>query len=105
MKSAKRCKGFGLYRHGERITEVPLRKQVATGIQVIAPVEGVVPEFEEREASLFCGYTWREWLLLSRPERAAGIAHFRGHHLLEAHSNDAITAHMERQAKAGSSNV
>lgn len=76
-----------------------------TGIQQIALLEGLVPEIEEREAAIFSGYTWKEWLEfdLLDPEgrwnRAAGVAHYRLHHLIAQHVDDAISQDVKRQSK------
>ena len=65
-----------------------------------------MPEIEEREAAIFCGYTWKEWLefdLLDqegRWNRASGIAHYRLHYLIEQHVNDAINNEVDRKSKA-----
>jgi hypothetical protein len=80
---------------------------VATGIQQTGLVVGVVPEIEEREAAIFCGYTWKEWLefSLTEPEgrynRASGIAHYRLHFMIEAHRDDAINDAMDAKSRGG----
>jgi hypothetical protein len=64
-----------------------------------------VPEIEEREAAIFCGYTWKEWQEFSlldpegRWNRAAGIAHYRLHHLIEQHIDDAVNANLNQRYK------
>lgn len=64
-----------------------------------------MPEFEEREAALFCGYTWKEWqeFSLLEPEgrwnRAAGVAHHRLHQLIEAHKDEAVSSSLEQKYK------
>jgi len=69
-------------------------------------LEGVVPELEEREAAVFCGYTWKEWLgfdlldLEGRYQRSAGIAHYRLHHIIQQHTDDAINDEISRQSKS-----
>lgn len=60
---------------------------------------GLVPELEERESALFCGYKWKEWLALERIERAANIAHYRMHRLIEMHGEDAVSRESERRAR------
>lgn len=65
-----------------------------------------MPEIEEREAAIFCGYNWKEWQEFSllepagRYERAAGVAHFRMHALIERHTEEAISREMDRRSKA-----
>ena len=51
---------------------------------------GAVPEIEEREAALFNGYTWKEWLDLDREDRIEGIAHARVRRAIDAHVQDAV---------------
>lgn len=81
-----------------------MKQGIKTGIQQIAVLEGLVPEFEEREAAIYNGYTWKEWLefdLLDpfgRWHRASGIAAYRMHFLQEAHINDAQNEDMERRS-------
>jgi hypothetical protein len=65
-----------------------------------------VPEIEEREAALFCGYTWKEWQQFEltdpagRWERASGIAHYRMHSMIERHVDESISREMDRRSKA-----
>lgn len=66
----------------------------------------MVSFFEEREAAIFNGYTWKEWQEFSllepegRWQRASGIAHYRLHYLVEQHENDAVNQESERRMKA-----
>lgn len=57
----------------------------------------MVHEYEEREAASFALIPWRDWCKQERGERAAGIAHFRLHRLIEAHVSDAVTTAMKRR--------
>lgn len=59
-----------------------------------------MPEFEEREAALFNGYTWREWTELPRGEQALGIAHMRLRRLIEAHVQEIQDAELESRRRA-----
>lgn len=65
----------------------------------------LVPEYDEREAARFNGYTWKEWLefdildAYGRYNRAAGIAYHRVHQMIEAHKDDALNQEMERKTK------
>lgn len=65
-----------------------------------------MPELEEREAAIFSGYTWKQWLEfdLLDPEgrwnRAAGVAHYRVHQLIEAHKESAVSEDLERKYKS-----
>lgn len=58
-----------------------------------------MPEVEEREVALFNGYTWRVWQELPYEERRDGVAHFRLHHLIEMHRQDAAIQDAESKAK------
>lgn len=60
-------------------------------------LEGLVPEMEEREASVFAQYTWDRWLALSWQERARSIAHHRLHYLIDLHRNDAVSSELKRR--------
>lgn len=50
---------------------------------------GMVSQYEEREAAIFQGCPWHVWTTLPTFERAGGVAHFRLHHLINLHQNDA----------------
>lgn len=56
-----------------------------------AEVQGLVPEFEEREAAVFVHIAWEEWQVISGLERAKAVAHYRMHSMIEAHVNDAVS--------------
>ncbi len=60
---------------------------------------GLVPEIEEREAAIFNGYTWRDWLGLPRHERTSGVAHHRLHQLIDLHRQEALQEDMTRQMR------
>lgn len=90
---------FGVEREGMPIQKYPLSNQVQTGITFRQLIPGVIAPVEEREASLANGYTWKEWLQLSRGERAEGIAHYRIHRIIEMHGEDAVSKESERRAR------
>jgi len=75
-------------RHGTPIQLLHLRRHVDVGI-VIDSQDGIVPEYEDREACVFSNYNWTNWLELTGMERAYAVAHYRMHHTIEAHINDA----------------
>jgi hypothetical protein len=107
MRRSKRSSNFfGVFRNGEPIEKVPLKSGIKTGISQIGLLGGLVNELEEREAALFGGYTWKQWQefdLLSaegRYQRASGIAHYRIHHLIENHTEDAVSSSVEAKYKA-----
>ncbi len=82
--------------------EHPLSETVETGVRYNVLLDGLVPEMEEREASVFAQYTWEGWLGLPWQERARSIAHFRLHALIELHRNDAVSKELRRRtAKSG----
>ena len=58
----------------------------------------MVPEYEEREASVFSHYNWMQWQELPWNERAEAVAHYRMHSLIESHMQQAIEQYMNRQA-------
>lgn len=58
-----------------------------------------MPEIEEREAAVFCGYTWKEWKELAMPERVDGVAHFRIRRYVDLNVEDARGKEAEKQAK------
>lgn len=60
---------------------------------------GVIPEIDEREAAKYSGYTWREWLDLSRFERVDCFAAFTLHNLIDAHSHEAAQDAIERKRR------
>ncbi len=70
---------------------------VDTGIRYESLVPELVPDFEQREAAVFCRYNWGEWQRLDWQGRASSIAHFRLHNLVELHKNDAIARDIKRK--------
>lgn len=50
---------------------------------------GLVSELEEREAAVYVLLPWPAYTALPWHERAAAIAHYRTHILIEAHMHDA----------------
>lgn len=73
-------------------------------------IEGIVPEIEEREAAVFNGYTWKEWLSFDlldyegRWHRASCIAFYRIHHLVKSHVDDAINQEVTNRQRRTSQN-
>ena len=90
---------FGVERHGYPITGQRLRRQVKTGITYRTYLPGLVPELEEREAALFCGYTMPEWAALPWQERARSLAHYRISHLIRLHAEEASSMAAEMAAR------
>ena len=85
-------------RHGEDISSYPVHQNVNTGIEIFSN-NGFVPEYEEREAAVFALIPWSEWDNLSWYERAAAVAHYRMHNIIETHVNDAIESERRRKEK------
>lgn len=77
-------------RNGQPIWEHPLGHKVSTGIDFEVLLPDCVPLFEEREAAVFCGYNPSEFRELPVEERAACVAQYRLHSLVETHSQDAV---------------
>lgn len=61
-------------------------------------VVGLVAEMEERDAAVFAQYDWDRWTQLTWYARAKAIAHFRLHHLIDLHRNDAAAREMKNRA-------
>lgn len=55
------------------------------GISIIP----VVPEYEAREAAVYCHYNYTEFLELDPFERAKCVAQYREHFRIEANMSDA----------------
>lgn len=93
-------KPFAVTRHGELIQSLPV-KSVRTGIDYSdARTDlGLVAEFEEREAATFAGISWPDWLQMDMRDRAATVAHYRIHSLVELHAHDAVMQQAKREAQ------
>jgi hypothetical protein len=63
---------------------------VRTGITYGKVFPELVSPFEEREAAVYCHYRPTEFAELPEDERAACIAQYRLHHLVEQHAEDAV---------------
>jgi hypothetical protein len=59
----------------------------------------MVPDFEAREAAVYCNYNPSEFELLPVEERATCVAQYRLHQLTEHHAQDAVMAAAERAAR------
>lgn len=85
-------------RHGTPLRQYLLAKKVDAGI-AIESVLDFVPEYEQREAAVYCQFNWTDWSELDSRERAACIAHYRIHLAIEAHVSDAVTKKANRRKK------
>jgi hypothetical protein len=74
-----------------------LAKRVPTGIDTEPDVPGYVTEFEERTVAADMALPWDRWDVLPREERVDAVAWWRMRRLLEAHREDAVSRHHERQ--------
>ncbi len=72
-----------------------------TGITFGQFAENLVPEFEEREAAVYCHYAPLEFEGLPVEERARCVAQYRLHRLVELHAEDAVNAAIDRQRTQG----
>lgn len=70
------------------------KHSIDTKIFIEADPAGFIPEYEEREVAVFVHCSWHMWGKLTWQERAAAIAHYRMHNLIESHVN------ADAQAKA-----
>lgn len=80
------------------IEDCPLANLIQAGIRFRSE-GGLVPEIEEREAAIFCGYRWSEWLNLPWTERSNSVAHYRLHYMIDAHGESARVEEYERQRR------
>lgn len=74
---------------------------VRTGIDYGVEIEGLVPLYVEREAARFTLYNWSEWIDLDPMERAACVAHYRLHDMIEMHIQDAISREVKKRSTLG----
>lgn len=72
-----------------KLFELPER--IDTGIESGA-LEGVVADYDAREAARFSGYSWNEWLKIHYMERAQAVAYYRLHYRIEAFVQKATEA-------------
>lgn len=90
---------FAVERDGQDIMETRIRHGVSTGLSFGRVLPGMVPLYEEMESMRFAGYTPRAWQDLDSDERAAGVAHYRMHQLVEMHKEDAVADKMKRKTE------
>ncbi len=58
-----------------------------------------MPDFEVREAAVYCNYKPKEFWKLGWWERACCVAQYRLHQMVELHSSDAVNAAVEREMR------
>lgn len=84
---------FGIARHGLPLKEVGLKRKYNPGIVIYTDIEGMVPDYEVREAAVYCNYTPQQFYDdLDYIERAKVVAQYREHHRIEANMSDAAEA-------------
>ena len=88
--------GFNLQVRGRPIQEVTLPKRIDSGIVQIG-TEGLVPEYEEREAAVYAQYTPMQWSALDWAERALTVAQYRCHFVIEALLHEAADRAADRK--------
>ena len=86
-------------RNGLPIWEHGLAHRVSTGIDYEVLLPDCVPLFEEREAAVYCNYNPTQWRELPVEERAASVAQYRLHGIIETHGQDAVNKAVEQQQK------
>lgn len=69
--------------------------EIDVGI-VIPRIGNMVPEYEEREAATYTQISWPSWLNMHWYDRAASVAQYRIHYLIEAHAHDAERRAIEK---------
>lgn len=82
------------------LREYGLTQKVNAGI-AIASEHGEVPDYEAREAMIYCNYNMLEWMQIDWTERARAVAQYRTHSLIEAHVSDAIDKAPKRRGSSG----
>ena len=60
---------------------------------------GMVPEYECREAAVYAQTPWLEWTEMPAAERAASVAHYRMHLMIDSHINDAQEKESDRKSR------
>ena len=75
-----------------------IKHPVRTGITYDALIDSCVPEYEEREAAVYCNYTPMAFRELPVEERARCVAQFRLHHIVQNNIEDAMNRAAEQAA-------
>ena len=91
---------FGITKKGIPIEEAPLHKTSNVGI-LIPRTGNIIPEYEEREAAVYVQSNWASWLKLNWYDRAASVAQYRVHHMIETHANDEMSHQNRPKPKSG----
>lgn len=86
-----------MYRHGALIWLHDVGKPVDTGIEFCSDLDGLVSDFEAREAAVYCHYTPRQFEGLAHEDRARTVAQYRLHRLVELHSDDAVNRKVDME--------
>jgi len=86
-------------RNGIPIWEHGVKHSVRTGIEYEPLIDGCVPEFEEREAAVYCHYSPLEFRELAVEERARTVAQYRLSRLVALHAEDAVNRKTEEVSR------
>ena len=86
-------------RDGLPIESAAIAHAVRTDIEFEAKIPGCVPEYEEREAAVYCNYTPTEFRELPVWERGRAVAQYRLHKLVEVNMQDAVNRAEERMMR------
>lgn len=81
------------------INKYPLRREIPIDLAYVRVHPRIVPEFECREAAVFCHYTWMEYMELPDYEQAACVAHHRRHTQVESVIQQEITDYTKRKGR------
>lgn len=60
---------------------------------------GLVPEYEAREAAVYCNYKPKEFYELDWWEKASCVAQYRLHRIVEMHAQDAVNEVQEKEMR------
>ena len=82
-------------RNGRDIWQYGISRPVQTGINIEPLVDGAVPEYEAREAAVYCHYTPVAFAELPYHEKALCIAQYRISRLVELQRQDAVNTKMD----------
>lgn len=79
------------------IRDYPIPKKYDAGILIYGE-NNMVPEYEAREAAVYCNYNWVEFQAVDPVERAKSVAQYRCHYLIESNMNNAAETASNRSA-------
>ena len=86
-------------RNGIPIWEHGVRRPVSTGIEFDPEIPDCVPQYEVREAAVYCRYNPMEFYDLPWQERAMAVAQYRIRRWVDLNADDAVQAASEAAAR------